>query len=80
MSEAREEKPLVVEMLSSSCCDRLSFISLTNEKPVENGPGAVDVEGCEKRLLEAPKTGDEASSGGKCRWDRLKGGRESTQS
>lgn len=45
LSEAREEKPLVVEMLSSSCCERLSLISLTKEKPVVKGPGAVEVEG-----------------------------------
>lgn len=45
LSEAREEKPLVVEMLSSSCCERLSLISLTKEKPVEKGPGAEEVEG-----------------------------------
>ena len=52
-----------MEMLSSSCCERLSLISLTKEKPVEKGPGAEEVEGCEKRLLEAPKVGEEASSG-----------------
>lgn len=45
LSDAREEKPLVVEMLSSSCCERLSLISLTKEKPVEKGPGAEEVEG-----------------------------------
>lgn len=77
LSEAREEKPLVVEMLSSSCCERLSLISLTKEKPVEKGPGAEEVEGWEKRLLEAPRVG-EASRGGKWRCERLSGGREST--
>lgn len=45
LSDAREEKPLVVEMLSSSCWERLSLISLTREKPVEKGPGAAEVEG-----------------------------------
>lgn len=45
LSDAREEKPLVVEMLSSSCCERLSLISLTKEKPVVNGPGAEEMEG-----------------------------------
>lgn len=45
LSDARDEKPLVVEMLSSSCCERLSLISLTKEKPVEKGPGAEEVEG-----------------------------------
>lgn len=65
MSEARDEKPLVVEILSSSCCERLSLISLTKEKPVEKGPGAEEVEGWEKRLLDAPRAGDEASRGGK---------------
>lgn len=78
LSEAREEKPLVVEMLSSSCCERLSLISLTKEKPVEKGPGAEEVEGWEKRLLEAPRVGGEASSRGKWRWERLRGGRGST--
>lgn len=78
LSEARDEKPLVVEILSSSCCERLSLISLTKEKPVENGPGAEEVEGWEKRLLEGPKIRDEASSGGKWRWERFKGGRDST--
>lgn len=80
LSEAREEKPLVVEMLSSSCCERLSLISLTKEKPVEKGPGAEEVEGWEKRLLEAPSVGEEASSGEKCRWERLRGGRDNTYS
>lgn len=65
LSDAREENPLVVEMLSSSCCERLSLISLTKEKPVEKGPGAEEVEGWEKRLLEAPSVGAEASSEGK---------------
>lgn len=45
LSDAREEKPLVVEMLSSSCCERLSLISLTKEKPVVKGPGAEEMEG-----------------------------------
>lgn len=80
LSEAREEKPLVVEMLSSSCCERLSLISLTKEKPVEKGPGAEEVEGWEKRLLGAPRVGEDMSSGGKWRWERLRGGRERTQS
>lgn len=80
MSDAREEKPLVVEMLSSSCCERLSLISLTKEKPVVKGPGAEDVEGCEKRLLEAAALGDDASSGVKWRWERFNGGRERTYS
>lgn len=80
LSEAREEKPLVVEMLSSSCCERLSLISLTKEKPVEKGPGAEEVEGWEKRLLEAPRVGEEASSGEKWRWERLRGGRDNTYS
>lgn len=65
LSEAREENPLVVEMLSSSCCERLSLISFTKEKPVEKGPGAEEVEGGEKRLLEATRFGEEASSGAK---------------
>lgn len=64
-SEAREEKPLVVEMLSSSCCEKLSLISLTKEKPVEKGPGADEVEGWENRPLEVPRVGEEVSSGGK---------------
>lgn len=80
MSEAREEKPLVVEMLSSSCCERLSLISLTKEKPVEKGPGAEEVEGWEKRLLEAPSIGEDTSSGEKWRWERLRGGRDNTYS
>lgn len=67
LSDAREENPLVVEMLSSSCCERLSLISFTKEKPVEKGPGAEEVEGCEKRLLEAPRVGAEGSSGVKWR-------------
>lgn len=78
LSDAREENPLVVETLSSSCCERLSLISLTKEKPVEKGPGAEEVEGWEKRLLEAPSVGEEASRGLKWRWVRLNGGREST--
>lgn len=80
LSDARDEKPLVVEILSSSCCERLSLISLTKEKPVEKGPGAEDVEGCEKRLLDVPRAGDDTSRGGKWRWDRLRGGRDSTYS
>lgn len=67
----------MVETLSSSCWERLSLISLTKEKPVEKGPGAEEVEGWEKRLLEAPKVGEEASSEVKWRWERLSGGRES---
>lgn len=55
----------MVEMLSSSCCERLSLISFTKEKPVEKGPGAEEVEGGEKRLLEATRFGEEASSGAK---------------
>lgn len=80
LSDAREENPLVVEMLSSSCCERLSLISLTKEKPVEKGPGAEEVEGWEKRLLEAPIVWEEASIGVKWRWERLRGGLESTYS
>lgn len=70
----------MVEMLSSSCCERLSLISLTKEKPVEKGPGAAEVEGWEKRLLEAPSVGEEASSGEKWRWERLRGGLDNTYS
>lgn len=80
LSEARDENPLVVEMLSSSCCERLSLISLTKEKPVEKGPGAVEVEGWDKRLLAIPRLAEEASSGGNARWERLSGGRERTYS
>ena len=81
LSEAREEKPLVVEMLSSSCWERLSLISFTREKPVVKGPGAEEVEGREKRLLGGPRRGEEASSGGKWRWwERFKGGRDRTLS
>lgn len=80
LSEAREEKPLVVDILSSSCCERLSLISLTKEKPVEKGPGAEEVEGWEKMLLDVPMFGGETSSGGKWRWERLRGGRERTYS
>lgn len=80
LSDAREENPLVVEMLSSSCWERLSLISLTKEKPVEKGPGAEEVEGWEKRLLEPPKVGEEVSSGAKWRCVRLRGGRDSTLS
>lgn len=80
LSEAREEKPLVVEILSSSCCERLSLISLTKEKPVIKGPGAEEVEGWEKRLLDVPMFRGEASNGGKWRWERLRGGRERTYS
>lgn len=69
LSEAREENPLVVEMLSSSCCERLSLISFTREKPVEKGPGAEEVEGWEKRLLGAPNVGEEVSRGEKWRWE-----------
>lgn len=68
----------MVEMLSSSCCDKLSLISLTREKPVEKGPGAEEVEGCEKRLPALPSPGDEDSSGEKWRWEWLSGGRDST--
>lgn len=53
------------------------MISLTKEKPVVKGPGAEEVEGWEKRLLEATKLGEEASSEVKWRWERLSGGRES---
>lgn len=67
-----------MEMLSSSCCERLSLISLTKEKPVVNGPGAEEVEGCEKRLLEVPRLGDDASSGVKWRFERFSGGRGRT--
>lgn len=69
-----------MEMLSSSCCERLSLISLIKEKPVVNGPGAEEVEGGEKRLLEGPRFGDAASSGVKWRWERFNGGRERTYS
>lgn len=67
-------------MLSSSCCERLSLISLTKEKPVVNGPGAEEMEGWEKRLLEFPMFGDDISSGVKWRWERCSGGRERTYS
>lgn len=67
-------------MLSSSCCERLSLISLTKENPVEKGPGAVEVEGWDKRLLAIPRLGEETSRGGNARWERLRGGRESTHS
>lgn len=67
LSDARDENPLVVEILSSSCCERLSLISLTSEKPVEKGPGAEEVEGWVKRLLEGPSIGEKESSGVKWR-------------
>lgn len=69
MSEAREENPLVVEILSSSCCERLSLISFTREKPVEKGPGAEEVEGWEKRLLGAANVGEDVSREEKWRWE-----------
>lgn len=47
---------------------------------MEKGPGAEEVDGWEKRLLEAPRVGEETSRGGKRRWERLRGGRESTYS
>lgn len=53
------------------------MISLTKEKPVEKGPGAEDVEGWEKRALDVPRAGDETSSEGKWRWERLRGGLQS---
>lgn len=37
LSDARDEKPLVVEMLSSSCCELESLISFTREK-LEEAP------------------------------------------
>jgi len=71
----------VVEMLSSSCWERLSLISFTREKPVVKGPGAEEVEGGKNMLLGGPRKGEEASSGGKWRGcERLSGGRDSTLS
>lgn len=67
LSDAREEKPLVVEMLSSSCCELLSLISLTREKLGEAPTkGAEEVEGWEKREL-GPLRAREVSKEGKWR-------------
>lgn len=82
-SDARDEKPLVVEMLSSSCWELLSLISLTREKLVDapaKGPpakGAEEVEGWEKRELGLPRAGEESREG-KWRWERLRGGLDRT--
>ena len=71
----------MVEMLSSSCWERLSLISFTREKPVVKGPGTEEVEGGGKRLLGGPRRGEEASSRGKWRgWERFNGGRDRTLS
>lgn len=112
MSEAREENPLVVEMLSSSCCELLSLISFTRENPdveappaltkglpkgpaaeveapargkglPKGPPAAEDVEGWGKRELEPPRPSPaeataELSREAKWRWERLRGGRDST--
>lgn len=58
------------------------MISFTKEKFEATANGlagkeAVDVEGCEKRKFDAPSAG-EPSWMGKCRWDRLSGGRDKT--
>lgn len=45
LSEALEEKPLVVEMLSSSCWEVESLISFTRENPELPIGNAEDVEG-----------------------------------
>lgn len=45
---------------------------------MEKGPGAEDVEGWEKRELDVPRAGEEASRDGKWRWERLRGGLHST--
>ena len=89
MSEARDEKPLVVEMLSSSCCEMESLISFTREKleveaPAKGPPkglpkgAAVEVEGWGNSELERPASAGEPSSEAKCRWERLRGGRDRT--
>lgn len=86
MSDARDEKPLVVEMLSSSCCELESLISFTREKleeaaaekelPWKGGwVWAEEVEGWEKRAaLPEPPRAEGASRDGKWRWERLRGG------
>lgn len=45
LSDALEEKPLVVEMLSSSCWEVESFISFTRDSPGLPMPSEEDVEG-----------------------------------
>lgn len=45
LSEALEENPLVVEMLSSSCCEVESLISFTRENPELPIGNAEDVDG-----------------------------------
>lgn len=46
---------------------------------MEKGPGAEEVEGCEKRL-DVPRAGEEVSRDAKGRCERLRGGRDSTYS
>lgn len=44
------------------------------------GPGAEEVEGWEKRLLDVPRAGEDTSNDAKWRWERLRGGRDRTYS
>lgn len=70
--------------MSSSCCELESLISFTREKLEVEAPAkglpkgaAVDVEGWGKRELGPPRAA-ELSSEAKCRWERLRGGRDRT--
>lgn len=53
LSDALEEKPLVVEMLSSSCWEVESFISFTRDSPGLPMPSVEDVEGWQGGTVES---------------------------